>query len=241
LPGKDPRFSYFEKAFSGEKRSERRAMKKRYMAMMAVVVVTLWAVIAQANLITNGSFENTAGFIANGDNTMNLLPASTTMTGWQVINGDVAWIGPTNPFGLTASNGTYFLDLTGYDTTAFGGVTQTIFLAAGQYQLTFDLGSSGTAPYNYGTPSGITATVGTDTQTFQSQSSDINVWTTFTLPFTVATSGLTTISLTGTLGSHYIGLDNVSVSSVPLPSTMLLLGSGLLGLGLLRRKWSLKK
>ena len=54
-------------------------------------------------------------------------------------------------------------------------------------------------------------------------------------------SGPTTISFTGSQGAKYIGLDNVTVSSVPLPPAVLLLGSGLVGLGLLRRKWSLKK
>ncbi len=75
-----------------------------------------------ASLITNGSFEGWASgnfahrpesFPAVND-TMVLAPGSTTMTGWTVVNGDVAWIGPTNPFNLTASKGSYFLDLTGY-------------------------------------------------------------------------------------------------------------------------------
>ena len=39
------------------KRSEGWAMKKSYVLMMAMVVVTLWAAAAQANLLVNGSFE----------------------------------------------------------------------------------------------------------------------------------------------------------------------------------------
>ncbi|MGO9619838.1 MAG: PEP-CTERM exosortase interaction domain protein [Desulfobaccales bacterium] len=38
-----------------------------------------------------------------------------------------------------------------------------------------------------------------------------------------------------------VGFDKIALNAVPLPPSLLLLGSGLMGLGMLRRKWSLKK
>ncbi len=97
------------------------------------------------NLLTNGSFEDTTNFVNQGNDTMDLPVGSSLMPGWTVSGSHyVSWIGPTNPFlGLTASDGSYFLDLTGYIFGApFSGVSQTIPTQAGAtYLLTFDLGS----------------------------------------------------------------------------------------------------
>ena len=94
-----------------------KTLQKVSIAVLALSVFG-FANAAQANLITNGSFEDTTNFvqtpqmrmtryvIARGLDRHDRLDRSST--------GSLAWIGPRNPFGLTASNGDYFLDLTDY-------------------------------------------------------------------------------------------------------------------------------
>jgi hypothetical protein len=179
------------------------------------------------NLIVNGSFEDITNFIPNGDDTMVLPLGSTAMPGWTVVgqDGSTAWIGPTNPFsGLTASDGSYFLDLTAYrDAPPYGAVTQTIATTPGVfYQLSFDLGSS----LFQGIPDGILATAGSTSENFISTLVGTNQWQTETMIFE-ATDTSTVITLTGSLASYSnIGLDNVNVHSVPGP----IAGAGLPGL-----------
>ena len=159
------------------------------------------------------------------------------MPGWTVSGSHyVSWIGPTNPFhGLTASDGSYFLDLTGYIFGApFSGVSQTIPTQAGaNYLLTFDLGSD---PF-WGLQDGVSVSAGSvagSVFTSTNSGTQNNLWQAESLSF-AATGSSTTISLIGNSGGNYIGLDNVSVvqtsrtsSGVPEPSTwvMMLVGFG---------------
>jgi hypothetical protein len=182
-----------------------------------------------ANLITNGSFEDTAGFAPPADDTMSLGSGATTMTGWTVVSDFLSWIGPTNPFSLSASDGDYFLDLTDYQGGApFGGVQQSVTTISGNnYRLSFDLGSS--VIHGYGSidvSAGGLATTFTSSIPFAA-----NAWETKTFDF-LATSGSTTLSLIGSSGSHYIGLDNLVLTDlgpanpVPEPATWALLVAG---------------
>jgi hypothetical protein len=195
---------------------------------------------AQANLLTNASFELGA-FSGDANETMVLPVASSTITGWTVVNDQMAWITAGNPWGLSAQDGDFFLDLTAYPTGApFGGVAQDIPTVPGQqYSLSFYLGSY-TQRWG-GPPVSISVSAGGTSETFTvSTTSDESTWTPFSTAFT-ALSPNTTISLTGSAGVQYIGLDNVSVEpigtqAIPEPATYVLICSGLVVFATFRRR-----
>lgn len=218
-----------------------------YKKSLLVLVCLLFQAQAYANLITNGSFEDITNFVGNIEDAMDIAPGGSALTGWQVVTYNIAWVGPTNPNPAALSapigGGSYFLDLTAYTDNAagpFGGVTQTIDTTAGQqYTLEFDLGSSNV----YGQPVALQAMAGTLNQNFSNLLTGFSVWQHISTTFT-ATGPTTLISLQGTQGFQYIGLDNVIVNanggtpppSVPEPGSLALLVIGLAGILYMRRQ-----
>ncbi|MGD0258488.1 MAG: DUF642 domain-containing protein [Verrucomicrobiota bacterium] len=211
------------------------AFIKRSLLLAAAVLGV--GLPSYGNLLVNGSFE-LGNFVPDANDTMSLNVGATDMTGWTVENAALAWIGPTNPYLLTASDGSYFLDLTGYhDNAPYGGVLQAQTITTtidAVYQLSLDIG---TDPAYDTAPVGVQVTAGSTQETFTSTPLNPNQWQTFTFDFT-ATSANTSISFLGVADTNqkYIGLDNVSVVEVPEPGTLtLMVGPGLLVFGAWRR------
>jgi hypothetical protein len=217
---------------------------------LLTILLALATVNAKANQITNGSFENTGNtFVGDGNLVDELASGSTAIPGWTTINGvPTAWIENGNPYGISAANGSFFLDLTSYSNfLTYGGVSQSFATTPGtSYVVTFDLGYGGNSTAFRG-PVSVLVSAGGSSGTFTSGSGSPNpaVWDLETFGFT-ATSSMTTLSLIGesTAGGFYIGLDNVDVevgtapppSAVPEPGTYTLLLTGMSFLGCAARR-----
>mgnify|MGYP001549736178 FL=1 len=207
--------------------------------VLALCTALFAATAAHANLLSNGSFESGA-FVNQGNDTMSLAAGSAVISGWTVATDTTAWIGPTNPFGLSANDGSFFLDLTNYQPGApFAGMTQTIATTPGAiYALSFDLGGS----TFWGRPDSITASAAGTSATFTTPTTGTNNdWQHVSMQF-MASSASTTVLLQGAAGRNYIGLDNASVDfvsapAVPEPGTwaLMLAGFAVLG-GVVRRR-----
>ncbi len=211
---------------------------------MAAALLTAAGSCAQAqNLVTNPSFESGA-FVNRGDGFQILQVNSTAITGWTVINDSLAWGTTPNSASAVSQidpfNGAFFLDLQGDGifSSPYGGVTQAISTVVGQqYAFTFYLGTQedASSPATHG-PITVSAAAGGTSQSFTYNPGGTGTrWGQFGFNFT-ASNVSTDISIVGTdtAGGAYIGLDLVSVTAVPEPSTVAL-GAAAAGFLLLAR------
>jgi hypothetical protein len=208
-------------------------------ALVAAIALFAYALAneARANLITNSGFDDVDGKFV--DNTV--TGGDVVAVGGWTISGNYGalWIPSGGLYGgLRPSPGNpspFLVDLTGTaNSSPFDSVSQTIATTAGaHYTLTFDLGSA----IQWGIQDDVTASAGSTSGSFTSTNpgNSNNFWDSETLSF-VASGPSTLITLAGSTGFSYIGVDNVSVVETspgggPEPSTWAMILLGFAGVG----------
>jgi len=219
---------------------------KKLLFLAIIFCYALAGIASGQNLILNPSFEF-GNFVPNNTNVQYIFAPNmgATITGWSVINGAVDWIRlPT----YGASDGLFAIDMIGSTSNLSGTIVSSNFATITSpfpYLVEFDLAA---APWGGASPKTLDVMVDGVTQSFS-----INVipGAPYSNPGFVRQSfyfmgsgnitNLTFKNITPTTGYGGPVIDNVSVVLTPEPGTLLLLGSGLLGIGItarIRRKKS---
>lgn len=176
-----------------------------------------------ASIISDGGFE-TPG--APTGSYIQYLGGQTIGAAWTVVGNDVVVVNTSyteSPIQFNAEEGDNSLDLTGAGNSGpTNGVMQTITTTAGQeYEISFYVGTaSGNASYNAPATDNLNVGIVVLPETnFNTTTNAIN-WERFTYDF-VANGSSTTITFTNgaSAATNEAGLDNVSVTAIPLPSS----------------------
>lgn len=197
--------------------------------LISFIAATVLSAGAQAGIIFQDDFNSEAGAV--GASILNY----NSFANWTVSDGTVDVVADPNGWGIRCvGNSGKCVDLDGSTGNAGRLSSNTLTLAAGTYLLSFDVSGN----QRGGATDGMVMSLGG----FLSESISLAFnapWQTITRSFTVG-SATTSSIIFNHGGGDNIGmiLDNVVLSSVEVsePATLSLLGLGLLGLGMTRRR-----
>jgi uncharacterized protein DUF642/PEP-CTERM motif-containing protein len=226
--------------------------KAARLVIVSGLVLVLSVSFAHAAPILNGSFETPT--VTPGMFSLFTVGAAT-LTNWSVVGPALTNVGivsetfSQNGVSFPAQDGHQWLDLTGLNSNSTEGVAQSVATTVGNvYQLSYFVGNT-TGGGIFGTTSTVNVLVN-GVQTFSDTNSTMSPttqsWQQFTHNFTATASTTTLTFLNGDPGSdNDNGLDNVVLtdlgpaqSTVPEPTSLALLASGLLGIGFFGRRHS---
>jgi len=196
---------------------------------LSLLILGLNIATARADLVVNGSFENpsvTAGTYTN-------FGAGANIGGWTVVGVDSALVNSAVQRGITfqAQNGSNWIDLAGENSNSRNsGVTQTLSTTMGAlYELKFHVGSATDNMFFFQSTVDLSINGGTRVS-FTNPSAPANMldWKLFMVPFTATSTTTNLTFFNGSAQNNFLsGLDNVSITAVPEPSSLLLIVVGL--------------
>lgn len=203
-------------------------------------VAFLLTPFAQAELIINGSFEQPA--VSPGNYGL-WTTGSTDITGWTVVGPEVAIVHTTFEYGgltFPSQSGDQWLDLTGATSNSMdNGVSQSVATTIGaKYLLSFHVGSVYNGLQFFSSTVDLSIDGGSRMSFTNPSATSTLVWQEFSYQFT-AQNAMTNITFFNGSGpsNNNAGLDGVSLSAVPEPSSLFCVIVGAVGLAARRRRF----